>query len=88
LDDGIEVAGGANPLDPNSYPNLADGDCAPLGSPNNQLDAGDLVVATRIALGLETATALAKAHCDLATPYDDDINTADILLLMQLLLSP
>jgi hypothetical protein len=86
LEDGLEVANGASPLDPNSWPNLADGDCAPYDAPNNQLDGGDLVVAMRLALGLEMARPLELAHCDLGTP-DGVINVADVLLLIQLLQS-
>ena len=42
LDDGLEVSNGANPTDPNDWPNLADGDLAPLGAPDGQLNTGDL----------------------------------------------
>jgi len=89
IDDATEANNtiGTEPIDPLGYPNLADGDCAPLPLPNGTLDAGDLVVATRIALGLHAASVLELAHCDLAMPYDDAITTADILLLMQLLLT-
>ncbi|MEN8207368.1 MAG: multicopper oxidase domain-containing protein [Pseudomonadota bacterium] len=86
LEDGLEVAYGANPLDPTSWPNIADGDCAPYDAPNNQLDGGDLVVAMRLALGLEATRALELAHCDLGTP-DGAINVADVLLLIQMIQS-
>ena len=86
LDDGLEVANGADPLDQDSWPNLKDGDCGPYGKPDNQLNAGDLVVAIRIALGELPLRALELAHCNLGTP-DDDIDVADILLLMQMLQS-
>ena len=89
LDDGLEVANGADPLDPASWPNLADGDCGPYedGEPNGQTDAGDLVVALRIALGTLQARPRELAHCDLALPYGV-IDVADILLLIQLLQAP
>ncbi|NOR40498.1 MAG: hypothetical protein GQ537_04760, partial [Gammaproteobacteria bacterium] len=86
LNDGLEVAHGADPLNPASWPILADGDCAPFDAPNSQLDGGDLVVAMRLALGLETTRALELAHCDLGTP-DGVINAADVLLLIQMLQS-
>jgi spore coat protein A len=89
LEDGLEVANGADPLDPASWPNLADGDCGPYedGEPNGQTDAGDLVVALRIALGTLQARPRELAHCDLALPYGV-IDVADILLLIQLLQAP
>ena len=86
LEDGLEVANDADPLDPTSWPNLKDGKCGPYGKPDNQLNAGDLVVAIRIALGELPLRALELAHCDLGTP-DDDIDVADILLLIQMLQS-
>jgi spore coat protein A len=87
LKDGLEVANGADPLDAASWPNLADGDCAPLNLPNGQTDAGDLVVALRIALGMLPARPLELAHCDLGV-QDGDIDVTDVLLLIQLLQLP
>ncbi len=87
LPDGLEVANGADPKDPASWPLLADGDVAPYGAPDGMLNAGDLTVAIRLALGLETTRALELAHCDLGTP-DGLINARDISLLIQMLLSP
>jgi hypothetical protein len=86
LEDGLEVANDTDPLDPDSWPIFADGDCAPYGAPNDQTDGGDLVVAMRLALGLETTRALELAHCDLGTP-NEVINAADIILLIQMLQS-
>jgi hypothetical protein len=86
LNDGLEIANGSNPLDPNSWPNLGDGDVAPYGAPNGLLDAGDLTVAIRLALGLESTRALELAHCDLGTP-DGVIDTADVILLIQMIQS-
>ena len=79
-------AGPGHPLDPNSWPNLADGDLSPLGLPNGVVDAGDLVAGMRIVLGLETATALELAHGDLYPTGNPDgvINIQDIILLQQL----
>lgn len=85
LSDGQEVASGADPLDPASWPNLADRDVAPLGAPDGQVNAGDYLIILRIALGQLTATPLELAHGDLYPPGapDGQINIQD-LLLMQL----
>ena len=84
LEDGLEVAKSADPLDPDSWPHLFDGDVAPYGAPDNLLNAGDLTVAIRLALGLETTRPLELAHGDLGTP-DGIINAADVILLIQML---
>jgi spore coat protein A len=84
LKDGVEVTYGSNPLDAASYPNIADGDVAPYGAPDNQLNAGDLTVMMRLALGLEDTRALELAHGDLGTS-DGVINAADVILLIQML---
>ena len=86
LDDGLEAANGADPLDATSWPALADGDIAPLGAPDGQINAGDVLVGTRIALGLVTATALELAHADLYPPGapDGKINVQDLILLRKL----
>ena len=57
---------------------------APYGAPDNQLNAGDLTVMMRLALGLEDTRALELAHGDLGTP-DSVINAADVILLIQML---
>jgi spore coat protein A len=87
LKDGLEVTYGSSPLNSASYPNIADGDVAPYGAPDGQLNAGDLAVAIRVALGLVDTRTLELAHCDLGVP-DGIINSADILLLIQMLQSP
>jgi lysophospholipase L1-like esterase len=86
LDDGLEAANSSDPLDANSWPALADGDIAPLGAPDGQINAGDVLVGTRIALGLETATALELAHGDLYPPGapDGKINLQDLILLRKM----
>ena len=88
LDDGLEVANHADPLDPDSWPGLADGDLAPLGDPDGQVNAGDYLIALRIAQGLLTATPLELAHGDLYPPGapDDRINIQDLILMQKLLL--
>jgi len=84
LKDGLEVAKGTDPLDSDSWPHLFDGDVAPYGEPDKRLNAGDLTVAIRLALGLETTRTLELAHGDLGTP-DGVINAADVILLIQML---
>ncbi|MDH3900704.1 MAG: hypothetical protein OEU51_06635, partial [Gammaproteobacteria bacterium] len=90
LNDGVEVANGSDPVDENSWPNLADGDCAPRDAPDGVVNTGDIVVAVRMALGIETATALELAHCDLYPEGNPDgvFSTSDLLLLMQRVLTP
>ena len=83
LDDGIEVAGGSDPNNPLSYPNIADGDLAPTGNPDGTLNAADYLIAQRIALELITASSLELAHGDMNS--DGVINVADLILLMQLI---
>jgi len=84
IEDGLEVANGSDPLDPLDLPNLFDGDVAPYGAPNGEVNAGDLTVMMRLALGLEDTRALELAHGDLGTP-DGVINAADVILLIQML---
>ena len=87
LDDGLEAAdNSADPLDANSWPALADGDIAPQGAPDGLINAGDILVATRITLGLESATALELAHGDLYPPGAPDgiINLQDLILLRKI----
>jgi subtilisin family serine protease len=70
--------------------NLNDGDLAPLGAPDGNIDAGDLLVGQRIVLGLVSATSLELAHGDLYPPGAPDgvINLQDLLLLQQLMSNP
>jgi hypothetical protein len=84
LNDGLEVANYVNPIDPLSWPNFGTGDVAPYGAQDNQVNAGDLTVMIRLALGLEETRALELAYGDLGTP-DNVINTADVILLIQML---
>ena len=86
IDDGVELSNGTDPLDILDWPNFADGDIAPLGSPDGQVNAADYLLAQRIALGELTATSLELAHGDLypAGSPDGVINTSDLILLLQL----
>ncbi len=86
INDGDEINNGSNPLDPSSWPSFADGDVAPLGSPDGQVNAADYLIAQRIVLNMITATSLELAHGDLYPVGDPDgtINTSDLVLLLQL----
>jgi len=88
IDDGVEVSMGSDPLDDTDWPAIADGDLAPLGAPDGQINAADLLIAQRIALGELAATSLELAHGDVypvASP-DGVIDSSDLLLIMQLVL--
>ncbi len=86
INDGDEVSYGGDPLDPLSWPGFADGDIAPLGSPDGVINAADYLVAQRIALGEIAATSLELAHGDLypAGSPDGVINVSDLILLLKL----
>lgn len=86
INDGDEINNGGDPLDPLSWPNFADGDIAPLGSPDGVINAADYLVAQRIVLGEIAATSLELAHADLypAGSPDGVINVSDLILLLKL----
>lgn len=87
INDGVEVNYGSNPLDILDWPNLADGDIAPLGSPDGLTNAADYLVMQRIVLGEISATSLELSHADLypvGTP-DGVINVQDLILLSPLM---
>jgi DNA-binding beta-propeller fold protein YncE len=68
--------------------NLADGDIAPLGFPDGVVNAGDLIIGMRIALGLLTPGTLELSHGDLYPVGNPDgiIDTSDLVLLLQMAL--
>ena len=87
LPDGLEVIYGSDPLDPYSWPNLADGDLAPLGNPDGLINAADYLIGLRIVLGQLAATPLELAHSDLypiGAP-DGVIDVSDLMQLLQLM---
>jgi hypothetical protein len=84
LDDGLEVAAGTNPLDPNDWPKLADGDLAPWDNPDGQINAADVLIATQLVIGQRIAGPLQFAHGDMN--LDGTINLADLLLIQQIAL--
>ena len=65
-----------------------DGDLAPWGAPNGQLNAADLLIMQRIVLGEIPATPLDYQNGDLYPPGSPDgvINTSDLILLSGLVL--
>ena len=86
LDDATEFSNtsGDEPINPIGYPNLADGDVAPLGNPDGNLNAADVLVAQRIALGLEIAMILELAHGDMNC--DGQFTLPDVLLIQRAVL--
>ena len=62
----------------------ADGDLAPWGSPDGQVNAADVLIATQLALGLRVPGTLQFAHGDMN--FDDAIDLADLLLIKQIVL--
>ncbi|MDT8281917.1 MAG: hypothetical protein RQ982_03790 [Gammaproteobacteria bacterium] len=86
INDGDEVLNASNPLDELSWPNFADGDLAPLGTPDGLINAADYLIAQRIVLGEVIATSLELSHADLYPEGSADgvINTSDLILLLKL----
>ena len=68
----------------------ADGDLAPLGSPDNLVNAADYLIANRIVLENLTATQLELSHGDVYPPGAPDgvINIQDLLLIQKLVFEP
>ncbi|MFV2004488.1 MAG: hypothetical protein ACC650_04740, partial [Gammaproteobacteria bacterium] len=68
-----------------SWPNFADGDVAPLGSPDGLINASDYLITQRIVLGEIMATSLELSHGDLypVGAPDGIINASDLILILQ-----
>jgi phosphatidylserine/phosphatidylglycerophosphate/cardiolipin synthase-like enzyme len=83
--DGEEVAAGSDPRDPASVPGAADGDL----NHDAVVDVADVLIATRIILGIITATPDQQLHMDVAplaggAPMPDGaLNAADLLLILR-----
>ena len=88
--DGFEVAFGSDPANALSWPAIADGDVAPLGSPDGLVNGADLLVMERIAVGDTVPTSLELGHGDLypAGAPDGVIDLSDLLLLRQQVITP
>jgi hypothetical protein len=71
-----------------TVPYIGDGDVAPLDVPDGVVNAADVLVATRITLGLVTAGPLQLAHGDVYPPDNPDgvINLQDLILLAEIVL--
>ena len=67
----------------------ADGDLAPLGSPDGIINTADFLIASRIVSDAVTATDLELSHGDLYPPDSPDgiFNIQDLILLQKLVLS-
>lgn len=63
---------------------IADGDLAPWGAPDGQINAADVLIATQLVLEQRTPDALQYAHGDMNT--DGAIDLADLLLIQQAVL--
>ena len=87
--DGVDVGAGTNPNNLAGPWPAADGDLAPLNVYNGIVNVGDVVLASRMALGLLPQDALAIAHGDLVTSGASAgvIDTADLLQILQQALS-
>ncbi|MCG6938677.1 MAG: phytase [Gammaproteobacteria bacterium] len=81
------LADGADP-DPLVAP---DGDLAPYGAADGEVNSADLLIAQRIVLGfINPVTPQDLAHGDVYPPAapDGEINLSDYLLILQMVLSP
>jgi subtilisin family serine protease len=84
--DGDGIGDASDPI-PLTF-NYADGDIAPLGSPDGMVNGADYQVALRIVLGFITPGTLELSHGDLYPPGAPDgvIGLPDLLLLLKLVL--
>jgi len=72
----------------NASPIYADGDLAPIGSPDGRIDIADYLIATRVLTGKIAPTELEYSHGDLypVGAPDGVFNVQDLLLIQKLLL--
>lgn len=84
--DGDGLTDDADPIPLNF--NYADGDLAPRGVPDGQLNAGDLLIMHELVLEAKSPSIDELAHGDLYPPGAPDgiINLSDLLLLQQLVM--
>ncbi len=82
--DGDAYLDGVDPIPVNF--NFDDGDVAPYGSPNNVVNAADLMIGMQLILGIKETTELEKSHMDLYPPGvpDGEITLSDFILLQKL----
>jgi len=80
---GNRYAWAVRPGDVGAGPDIGDGDVAPLSAPDGVVNAADVLVATRITLGLLAAGPQQLAHGDVYPPGDPDgvINLQDLILI-------
>jgi len=68
-------------------PNVSNiGDVGPRGSPDNQLNAADLVVLTRLVTGMITPTPMSLEFILADINHDNQVDVADLLLLQEAIL--
>jgi hypothetical protein len=65
-------------------PIVNDGDLAPWGAPDGNINGADLLIAAQLVLGLRTAGSLQVAHGDMN--LDGVIDLADLMLIQQVVL--
>jgi len=85
---GNRYAWAVRPGDVGAGPHIGDGDLAPLNAPDGIVNAADVLVATRITLGLVTAGPLQLVHGDVYPPGNPDgvINLQDLILIAKIVL--
>ena len=85
---GNRYAWAVRPGDVGAGPHIGDGDLAPLNAPDGIVNAADVLVATRITLGLVGAGSLQLVHGDVYPPGNPDgvINLQDLILIAKIAL--
>lgn len=85
---GLRHAWAVHPGDVGPVPHIDDGDLAPLNAPDGVINAGDVLIAMRITLGLVAAGDQQLAHGDVYPPGNPDgvINLQDLILITRIAL--